>query len=659
MISFGKWPRVLFASVLAMALWTFISVNTNIFSVDGKFDGFMYFSSYILVIGVWALVAVKINVSDKFYKAISIFIFALTPFFCMQVAMILSGAAEYSFGIYFINIMFYVAIMAIILAITRSMKWTAIVTNLVAYLFNLSSFVVNILRGTPLIPSDFLAIGTAAQVAENYTFQLRYPIVVATVIVVLVITLIAKFSFKPQFKHKNLIFSLSGGAVALAFIITMSCIDFTNSSMDVYDQYHANNTHGSLYSFYINIRKMMLSKPKGYKEEDVQALLSNADSEEQTTVDKEEMPNIIAIMNESFSDLNVVGDLQTSEDYMPFIHSMTKNTIKGQLLVSPFGGYTCNTEFEFLTGLSMGVLPRGSVPYLQYVSKQYPFSLPSHLDELGYKSVAVHPYLGRCWNRQKIYELMGFDEFISFDNIKKYMDEDDIEYVRHYVSDRTSFKLVTDQLENKKPGEKMFLFNVTMQNHGGYTYDGGEFPTVTISNLQGHYKEAEQYLSLIKESDKAFEELVRYLKNYDEPTIVVMFGDHQPAVEQEFYEELYGKSLSKLSTEELQQRYKIPFVIWANYDIESQDDLKTSPNYLSDLLLDTANVPKNEIENFTSEVRNDVPQINAMGHYDSDGNWVSRDEDTSNALDKYEAVEYYMLTRKENKDAKENKDDKK
>ena len=167
MISFGKWPRVLFASVLAMALWTFISVNTNIFSVDGKFDGFMYFTSYILVIGVWTLVAVKINVSDKFYKAISIFIFALTPFFCMQVAMILSGAAEYSFGIYFINIMFYVAIMAIILAITRSMKWTAIVTNLVAYLFNLSSFVVNILRGTPLIPSDFLAIGTAAQVAEN------------------------------------------------------------------------------------------------------------------------------------------------------------------------------------------------------------------------------------------------------------------------------------------------------------------------------------------------------------------------------------------------------------------------------------------------------------------------------------------------------------
>ena len=103
----------------------------------------------------------------------------------------------------------------------------------------------------------------------------------------------------------------------------------------------------------------MLSKPKGYKEEDVQALLSNADSEEQTTVDKEEMPNIIAIMNESFSDLNVVGDLQTSEDYMPFIRSMTKNTIKRSTVGVTVRRICSNTEFEFLTGLSMGVLPRG------------------------------------------------------------------------------------------------------------------------------------------------------------------------------------------------------------------------------------------------------------------------------------------------------------
>lgn len=649
MVSFNKWTRILFASVLSMALWTFISVNTGIFTVDGEFDSFMYFTSYVLVVGIWALISVKIEVSDTFNKVISVLMFILTPFFCMQIAMVLSGAAEYSFGIYFINIMFYVAIMAIVLAISRSLKWSAIITTLISYVFNLSSFVINILRGSPLIPSDFLAIGTAAKVAENYTFQMRYPIIVTTVIVVVVVSLLAKFSFKPQFKHKNLVFSLSGGAVALAFIITVSSIDFASASMDIYDQYHANNTHGSLYSFYINVRKMMLKKPNGYNEEEAKALLADAGGNEEQTVSKEKMPNVIAIMNESFSDLSVVGDLKTSEPYMPFINSMKKNTVKGEILVSPFGGYTCNTEFEFLTGLSMGVLPRGSVPYLQYVSKAYPFSLPAHFKEMGYTSIGVHPYFGRCWNREKIYELMGFDEFINLDNIKEYLDKDEIEYMRHYVSDRTSFELVTDQLEEKKPGEKLFIFNVTMQNHGGYTYGGGEFPTVTVSNTEGHYKEAEQYLSLVKETDTAFSELIKYLKNYDEPTIVLMFGDHQPAIEQEFYEELYGKTLSKLSAEELQQRYKIPFVIWANYDIESKADVKASPVYLSDILLDAAQLPKNELQTFTSKMYNKIPQINAMGYYDSEGNWVTRGSETDEALSDYEKVEYYMLTRKEKK----------
>lgn len=648
MVSFNKWTRILFATVLSIALWTFVSVNTSIFTVDGEFDSFMYFTSYALIIGIWALIAVRTDVSPVFHKVISVLMFVLTPFFCMQIAMILSGAAEYSFGIYFINIMFYTAIMAIVLTVSRSLKWSSIITTLLAYIFNLSSFILNILRGTPLIPSDFLAISTAAQVAENYTFQLRYPIIVSTVIVAIVIALIVRFSFKPKFKHKNLVFSLSGGIFALAFIITVSSIDFASASMDVYDQYHANNTHGSLYSFYINVRKMMLSKPDGYDEREAEQLLNSAEKDE-IPLDTETMPNIIAIMNESFSDLSVVGDFETNVPYMPFINGMSKNTVKGEILVSPFGGYTCNTEFEFLTGLSMGVLPRGSVPYLQYVSKGYPFSLPAYLSSVGYTSVGIHPYFGRCWNREKIYGLMGFDEFINLDNIKEYLDKDEIEYMRNYVSDRTSFRLVTDQLENKKDDEKLFIFNVTMQNHGGYTYDGGEFPTVTITDMDGHYKEAEQYLSLVKETDTAFSELIGYLKNYDEPTVVLMFGDHQPAIEQEFFEELYGNSLSKLSAEELQQRYKIPFVIWANYDIGSQTGVKASPNYLSGLLLEAANVPKNDIQSFASQQRKTVTQINAMGYYNSEGNWVTRGNETDTTVSDYEDVEYYMLTRKEKK----------
>ena len=645
MISLKKWPWILFGSIASLALWTFISVNTGIFLVDDSFDYFVYLTSYVLVIGFWGLVVVDFKISEKLYKVISIAIFALTPFFCMQIAMILSGAAEYSFGIYFINVMFYVSIMAIILAITRSLHWSAIITTIISYVFNLASFVVNVLRGTPLIPSDFLAIGTAAQVAENYTFEMRYPIIAATIIVALLIVLAARFSYKPNFRHKNIVFPVCGVSIVLVFMLSLSAVDYSDVDMDFFDQYHANNTHGTLYSFYINVRKMILHKPDGYNEEEAKSLLAANKNEE--TAETQDNPNIIVIMNESFADLKTVGDFETNEDYMPFVNNMSKNTIKGQLLVSPFGGYTCNTEFEFLTGLSMGLLPNGSTPYLQYASKPYDFALPSYLSEKGYKTVALHPYLGRCWNRQKIYDLMGFDEFISIDNFDKLIPEDEWEYIRYYISDRTSYKGIIKSLEEKDNDEKLFLFNTTMQNHGGYTYDGAEFPTITISDMQGRYKETEQYLSLIRESDEAFKELINYLKRYDERTVVLMFGDHQPAVEQEFFEELYGKPLSKLSLEELQQRYKIPFVIWANYDIESKSNVQTSPNFLSNLILDTAGVPKNEVGEFTEEISKEISQINGMGHYNAGGVWYENDVKLSEPLRKYETVQYYLLTGKD------------
>lgn len=645
MISLKKWPWILFGSIASLALWTFISVNTGIFLVDDRFDYFVYLTSYVLVIGFWGLVVLDFKISEKLYKVISIAIFALTPFFCMQIAMILSGAAEYSFGIYFINVMFYVSIMAIILAITRSLHWSAIITTIISYVFNLASFVVNVLRGTPLIPSDFLAIGTAAQVAENYTFEMRYPIIAATIIVALLIVLAARFSYKPNFRHKNIVFPVCGVSIVLVFMLSLSAVDYSDVDMDFFDQYHANNTHGTMYSFYINVRKMILHKPDGYNEEEAKSLLAANKNEE--TAETQDNPNIIVIMNESFADLKTVGDFETNEDYMPFVNNMSKNTIKGQLLVSPFGGYTCNTEFEFLTGLSMGLLPNGSTPYLQYASKPYDFALPSYLSEKGYKTVALHPYLGRCWNRQKIYDLMGFDEFISIDNFDKLIPEDEWEYIRYYISDRTSYKGIIKSLEEKDKDEKLFLFNTTMQNHGGYTYDGAEFPTITISDMQGRYKETEQYLSLIRESDEAFKELINYLKRYDERTVVLMFGDHQPAVEQEFFEELYGKPLSKLSLEELQQRYKIPFVIWANYDIESKSNVQTSPNFLSNLVLDTAGVPKNEVGEFTEGISKEISQINGMGHYNAGGVWYENDVKLSEPLRKYEAVQYYLLTGKD------------
>ena len=194
----------------------------------------------------------------------------------------------------------------------------------------------------------------------------------------------------------------------------------------------------------------------------------------------------------------------------------------------------------------------------------------------------------------------------------------------------------------------MFIFNITMQNHGGYKYNLGTWEdTVNILDMQGEYPEAEQYLSLIRESDIAFGELIDWFEQWDEPTVILLFGDHQPGIEQGFYEELYGKSLDEVSGEEMVKRYTVPFLIWANYDIEERDGIFTSVNYLQNLLLDTAGLPKNSVNNFIDKVEEEVPVINAFGHYNKDGEWLENDVLEPDILRQYRDLEYYLLSHKE------------
>ncbi len=637
MIKLEKLPYILTALFASAALCAVTAANTGAFDMSGAADVVMYVMSYVCSVLFGGLLAVKFNLKERIHKSVSFAIFALIPFFCMTISMVLTETWSYSIGIYLINLMFYISLMGIVFALSRSMRITSVITVFIAYLFNLASVAVNILRGTPFVPGDIIAIGTAAQVAGHYTFQLCGSIAAGTALTAVLITLPVKFSYKLKFRRRNIIIPAGGIAVALIFASALSLADY--SDMNFSDQHYANKTYGTAYSFYVNAKNLMLKKPEGYSRDEVEKFF-----EEDDIRPVENLPNIIAVMNESFADLSAAGEFETNKEYMTFFDSLSDNAVKGELLVSPFGGYTCNTEFEFLTGLSMGLLPSGSTPYLQYVKKPYDFALPSYLSKLGYKTAAVHPYYGACWNRRNVYDMFGFDEFISIENLGDFLNESDWKYIRGYLSDETSYAAVMNRLEQKNDDERMFIFNVTVQNHGGYTYENCDVDKVTVSGEEGVYKETEQYLSLIRESDRALGEFIERLKSYDEPTLVVFFGDHQPAVEQGFFEELYGKPLESLSSGELRKRYAIPFVIWANYDIGSEQGVKTSPNYLSNLALDIAGIPKSRLGQLTSQISAQIPQINAMGYYDANGEWHERNSEKPEIMKQYENIEYYAAS---------------
>ena len=89
------------------------------------------------------------------------------------------------------------------------------------------------------------------------------------------------------------------------------------------------------------------------------------------------------------------------------------------------------------------------------------------------------------------------------------------------------------------------------------------------------------YLSLVKKSDEAFEWLVNYFSQCDQPTMIVMFGDHQPGIEDEFFDEAMGVESAKAPNEQKMCWYETPFVIWTNYDQPAEDMGRLGAIYLS------------------------------------------------------------------------------
>lgn len=219
-------------------------------------------------------------------------------------------------------------------------------------------------------------------------------------------------------------------------------------------------------------------------------------------------------------------------------------------------------------------------------------ALPSYLAGLGYETYGMHPYYASGWDRDTVYPLLGFEHTVFIE------DYTDREYIRKYVSDRSCVEKIKETFEQKETGKPMFLFNVTMQNHGSYsdTYDNF-IPDIAVEGASSESLSA--YLSLIAKTDQALEELITYFKNVNEPTMIVFFGDHQPNdVVAEPVLRLNGKSSRNLSAEDTKLRYQVPYLIWANYEIDTKTKEDTSANYLGMKVLEAAGSHCRHIRNF-------------------------------------------------------------
>ena len=543
-----------------------------------------------------------------------------------------------------LNLVWYYMAAGVLYLATGRVRLTAGLTTALFVLIGLANRYVIRFRGRTIFPGDLLSLQTAANVAGNYDYtpdvvQLRCLLVLA-----LFLLLLWKVPKRPGRQRPHWRAVLPAAVLSAAYLTVFFQTDFLRQ-MEIEPSLWTTRGNGFVLNFSVCLRYSTVEEPEDYSQETLASirLETEEDWEADPNAAGTETPvNLIVIMNESFSDLAEVFDLETNADPLPFFHSLTENTIRGTAWSSVFGGTTANSEYEFLTGNTMAFLPEGTVPFHMYVGEEEP-NLGSQLGSLGYRTIFMHPYLSSGWNRRAVYPSFGFDE-IYFQG-----DFSDPAYMRNYITDQANYEELIRRYETKEAGEPLFIFNVTMQNHSAYSvpWTGLDKTVWLTGDMEGRYSTVDQYLSLLRQSDSALEYLVSYFSQVEEPTMILVFGDHQPQVVTNFYTEVLGGDFEKVDIAAAQQRQEVPFLLWANYDIPEAQGVTTSLNYLSALLMETAGLPMTGYQQFLARLHETVPALNAVGYMDTDGTWQkSRDdlsEEAQAGLLQYESLQYNLL----------------
>lgn len=626
---------------------------------------------FILGVSAAYTVTIKNDIFNKIWHMVFLF---LMPIVSITMTEALNNIFIYNMTYlgFFANYVVVLVMHFIVFAISGSLRLSYLIVNPILFGFAVAHSYIMDFRGTPFLPMDFLSITTAVGVANTYDYTPTYKIITASLVFIFIIIIGSKTK-TPKYNLLTRVISRTfmgtfSAVLALLFFGTSVFADM-GIKPDFWNQTRGYRNYGFVWNFFCNTKYLYMSEPNNYNPGEIGNYVSSVvegTNEQTPEIDNSyTKPNIICIMNESLADLQVLGQFETNEDYMPFMRSLTENTVRGNLYVPVIGAGTSNTEFEFITGHTTAFLPSGSNAYMLYVKNPIA-SLVSTMEAQGYSSYALHPYYASGWRRTEVYNNFGFNAFTSLEDIidvslmKDFQDNgSNPDYlqalveehypgkdmlIRQYVSDAYNYELLIEDYENRDKSQPYFAFNVTMQNHGGYTVSSVNFnERIFTTSLSRAYNKANKYLSLVRASDDAFKGLIEYFSNVNEPTVICMFGDHQPSVETDFIAEVMGVSnLTSLTPEQEQSRYCTPFFIWANYDIEEKNIDKLSANYLSSLVLETAGVKLTQYNKYLLKLSETLPVIDTAGYIDNQGvyyKWSDSSPYTA-LLDDYEKVQY-------------------
>lgn len=527
------------------------------------------------------------------------------------------------------------------------------------FVIGLAQFFVASFKSAAILPNDLFVLGTAAAVSGSYTYAVGGGVALGLAAVLLAAAAGSLVSPAPAASRRRRVAANLGCAVALLAVLAAgatvpSYFDDLGVQMKYWYSLDYYRKQGFLTSFIAVAQDLPIDVPEGYSDEGAESLEESyverydegeGASEERQAAEAqfdEERPSVVCIMNESFADLSELDGASWGYDGPSFVSSLDDTLARGSLAVSVLGGGTCNTEFEFLTGVPLAYIGDGKYPYSLYDLSESP-SLARQFSELGYQTTAMHPNYATNWNRDRVYEALGFDEFLDIDDFAG------AETYHSGVSDAATYDKCLELLENSD--EPQFIFDVTMQNHSGY--DQNNVGAVKQYHVDGmsDYDNARlsEYLACVDESDRALEEFLGELSELDRPVVVIFFGDHQPALAtivnaavsgEQVYDENgtaigggTGGGNASGDAEATLETYRSTYLVWANYNVagNAQDGAKldASPAYLGSVAADLIGAPLTDYQKAQLAIREEVPALSLLGMELADGTWVDPDDEAA------------------------------
>lgn len=545
---------------------------------------------------------------------------------------------QYPLNFIFEYLILFVCINSFYFLKKRAYLFTQSLIFLVFSFFALASLVKTQKRGEPIVPSDFLLRNEALNISQYISIEGLF-FTIGVLIVVTLFGLILSFLLKKEKENTrvNIVTSIISVFIACFLIGGYPFNLYSHFKIEAigWSQKVNSTTNGSVLGFVLNSINSSIKEPSHYTKGTIDSILESTNVSK-STLTKVTKPNILFIQSEAFFDPTVLGENVFNKDPLSYFHYLQKEHTTGQMITPVYGGGTINTELEILTGLSTTFIPSVSLGFQNYIDK--PVNSAARITrDIGYTATSIHTYHSWFYHRDELYKKLGFNSFQTRQTFKNAQLSD----TTKFISDEEISKRIVQTVKDTPSPD--YIYSVTMENHGPYDQPKKQFNDYA-TNLpleEGNKKILNTYAHNLVNIDNALKMLIESLKQLNEPTIVVFYGDHLPMLGDDM--SVY-KDANYIKNPEAKADYikmhTVPLLIWSNY-LPKQPSVQLSSNFLTSYVFQLANLDMNTNFSYLANAMNESNSTILPSKFQKST------KQTKKFLTNYELLQYDILKGKQ------------